>query len=272
MNDTIFFYPVNVTTNQKAIHYRIPGEVKSSEPTIKYFFHNLSKNPELKENDIYYFICLSDCVLLFKTEKENGLTGMVFKSEMIMKVWSELLTLINYLGNIEYKDIADERSVRLCDINTSNHINTDMINSIKKEFKNTYIPCSFITGKFPYSFYGLSAGSVIFPESEINYENLKNNIKSPKECIPYNKKIKSPRLKNEAVIEYKLTTNSKNNIIKLIKDKIQRENHFTDNIILKYHDKSVFLNILSDVYHIYDDTCSNLFYLDKIIQYYESHN
>ena len=272
MTDTIFFHPINVTINQKEIRYRIPVEVKSSEQTIKYFFHNLTKNSELKEHDIYYFICQSDCVLLFKTEKENGLTGMVFKSEMIMKVWSDLLTLINYLSDIEYKDIADERSVRLCDINTSNQINSDMINSIKKEFKNTYIPCSFITGKFPYSFYGLNAGSVIFPESEINLQNLKNNSKAQKECIPYDKKIKSPDLKNNAVIEYKLPTNAKKNIFKIIKDKIQRENIFTDNIILKYDDQSVFLNTLSDIYNIYDDTCSNLFYLDKIIQFYESHN
>ena len=81
MTDTIFFHPINVTINQKEIRYRIPPEVKSSEQTIKYFFHNLTKNSELKEHDIYYFICQSDCVLLFKTEKEKKLEAKNKKDE-----------------------------------------------------------------------------------------------------------------------------------------------------------------------------------------------
>ena len=267
MIDTLCFYPVNMTINHNEIRYRIPGEVKSSEPTIKYFFHNLAKNPELKKHIIYYFICLSDSVLLFKTEKENGLTGMVFKSEMIMKVWSDLTALINYLGNREYKDIADERSVRLCDINKENQTDSDMINSIKKQFKNTYIPCSFITGKFTGSFYGLNAESVIFPESETNLQNSKNKSNTQKECIPFDKNIKGPDSENNITIEYKLTSDTKKNIFKMIKDRIQRESTFTDNIVLKKGDQYVYLNTLSDISHIYDDTGSNLFYLDKIIQY-----
>ncbi|MDO5560791.1 MAG: hypothetical protein Q4F95_14520 [Oscillospiraceae bacterium] len=288
MDSYILFTPFSASYDtEDGYQYCIQKGSSEVEKTVAHFFKNIVTNKADEHHNkemtdgIMYYICLEDCAILFKiiyTEGGFSLTGMYFDMKMILLSWHNIKDLMIYLTAND--DISPERRVDCDDI--PEHYDHYLSESFKvtcrlveRQSSLSLIPRSFITGRFPPEFYGVSEKDILFVQAQYgnaaNEKNIPKPVRTCPECIPYDKDSESSQAQ-PYVVEY--TDPPKKKLMASVRS-ICSPKHNKNLEFIKYmavknkNDSSDSKRIeeLSDTFYDINNKQTAMFELEKIIDF-----